>query len=128
MSKSVGRNIKKFREEKGLTQDRLAATLNVTRQTLSSWETGRTQPDIDTLHSLSLALEVSVEELIYGEDFGKRRSGPEIHITKGAAKSGITFGAALAMVISYVKWQSVGWAILHGLMSWGYVIYFLIRY
>ena len=32
-------------------------------------------------------------------------------------KSGITFGSALAMVISYTTWHSVGWAILHGLMS-----------
>lgn len=43
-------------------------------------------------------------------------------------KSGITFGSALAMVISYTTWHSIGWAILHGLFSWGYVVYFVIRY
>lgn len=43
-------------------------------------------------------------------------------------KSGITFGSALAMVISYTAWKSVGWAIFHGLLSWVYVIYYLIRY
>ena len=43
-------------------------------------------------------------------------------------KSGITFGSALAMVISYTTWQSVGWAIVHGLLSWVYVIYFVLRY
>ena len=43
-------------------------------------------------------------------------------------KSGITFGSALAMVISYTTWHSVGWAILHGLMSWVYVLYFVLRY
>ncbi len=48
-------------------------------------------------------------------------------ITKNV-KSGITFGSALAMVISYVNWHSVGWAILHGLMSWAYVIYYIIVY
>ena len=40
----------------------------------------------------------------------------------------ITFGSALAMVISYTTWKSVGWAIFHGLLSWMYVIYFLLRY
>lgn len=30
-------------------------------------------------------------------------------IIKKTVKSGITFGSALAMVISYVTWQSVGW-------------------
>ena len=43
-------------------------------------------------------------------------------------KSGITFGSALAMVISYSTWHSVGWAIVHGLLSWVYVIYFVLRY
>lgn len=47
---------------------------------------------------------------------------------KKTIKSGITFGSALAMVISYTTWQSVGWAIIHGLLSWVYVIYFIIRY
>ncbi len=44
------------------------------------------------------------------------------------AKAGISFGSALAMVISYTTWHSVGWAIVHGLMSWVYVIYFILRY
>ena len=48
-------------------------------------------------------------------------------ITK-TVKGGITFGSALAMVISYVNWHSVGWAIFHGLLSWVYVIYFVLRY
>ena len=43
-------------------------------------------------------------------------------------KSGITFGSALAMVISYTTWHSVTWAIIHGLLSWLYVIYFVLRY
>ncbi len=48
--------------------------------------------------------------------------------TKKAAKSGITFGTCLAMVISYTSWHSVGWAIFHGLLSWLYVIYFVVTY
>lgn len=46
----------------------------------------------------------------------------------GAVKGGITFGSCLAMIISYVKWNSIGWAIVHGLLSWIYVIYYLIKY
>ena len=51
-----------------------------------------------------------------------------IEVIQKSVKSGITFGSALAMVISYVNWQSVGWAIIHGLMSWVYVIYYMLRY
>lgn len=43
-------------------------------------------------------------------------------------KTGISFGSALAMVISYTTWHSVGWTIFHGLLSWIYVIYFVLRY
>ena len=42
-------------------------------------------------------------------------------------KTGISFGSALAMVISYTNWHSIGWAIFHGLLSWVYVIYFALR-
>ena len=36
--------------------------------------------------------------------------------------------SVLAMVISYCNWHSVGWAIFHGLLSWVYVIYYVLRY
>jgi hypothetical protein len=42
--------------------------------------------------------------------------------------AGITFGSGLAIVISYAAWHSIPWAILHGIFSWAYVIYFAIRY
>ena len=45
---------------------------------------------------------------------------------KEVARSGITFGSALAMAISFNVNQSVLWAILHGLFSWFYVIYFAV--
>jgi hypothetical protein len=43
-------------------------------------------------------------------------------------KSGITFGTALAMAISFNVNQSVLWAAIHGLFSWFYVVYFVVRY
>ena len=43
-------------------------------------------------------------------------------------KTGISIGSALAMVISYTNWHSIGWAIFHGLLSWVYVIYYAVFY
>lgn len=43
-------------------------------------------------------------------------------------RNGVTFGAALAMVISFTMNSSVFWAIIHGLMSWVYVVYYIIFY
>ncbi|MBU0470671.1 MAG: hypothetical protein KKA62_00575 [Nanoarchaeota archaeon] len=42
--------------------------------------------------------------------------------------NGITMGSALAMILSYVEHHSILWALLHGLFSWIYVIYFVIVY
>ena len=43
---------------------------------------------------------------------------------KDVATSGITFGTALAIAISWHQYQSILWAIIHGLFSWLYVIYY----
>lgn len=37
-------------------------------------------------------------------------------------------GTIIAIFLSWTKWHSIGWAILHGLLSWIYVIYYLIIY
>ncbi len=63
---NFAKNLKRIREEAGLTQEELAENLNVTRQAISCWERGRTEPDIATLIVLSKALNVSTEELIFG--------------------------------------------------------------
>lgn len=39
-------------------------------------------------------------------------------------KSGIGFGTALAIAISWSQHGSIGWAVIHGLFSWAYVIYY----
>lgn len=52
----------------------------------------------------------------------------ERRIVHNTVKSGISFGCALAMVISYTTWKSVFWAVIHGLLSWIYVIYFIFKY
>ncbi len=43
-------------------------------------------------------------------------------------KSGITFGSALAIAISWSQNQSILWAIVHGLLGWLYVGYYAIFY
>lgn len=60
------KNLKRLRSQRNLKQEDLAEQLSVTRQTVSGWETGRRQPDLDTLKKLAAALDVDVHELIYG--------------------------------------------------------------
>jgi hypothetical protein len=41
-------------------------------------------------------------------------------------RSGLTFGTVLAIVISWSVNKSIIWAIIHGILSWIYVIYYII--
>ena len=60
----LNENIKAIRKSKGLSQQDLAAKLNVVRQTVSKWETGLSVPDSDLLIALSEALETPVSTLL----------------------------------------------------------------
>lgn len=122
----IGKNIQKLRKEKQMSQEQLAEKLHVTRQAVSNWETEKTQPDIDTLHQIAMIFEVSIEELIYGKEKGPAAIAKE-NTTEGV-KKGVSFGAVLAMVISYAKWHSIGLAIVHGLLNWFFVIYYILKY
>ena len=46
----------------------------------------------------------------------------------GVAKIGVGFGTALAITISWSANKSILWAIVHGIFSWFYVIYYALRY
>lgn len=62
----VGKNIKKIRKEKNLTQDDLAERLHCTRQTISNYENGKSEPHIELLVEIAGVLDVEVNDLIYG--------------------------------------------------------------
>ena len=56
--------LKNLREKNSLTQEQLAERVCVTRQAVSRWETGETQPNTDTLKLLSREFDVSINTLL----------------------------------------------------------------
>ena len=76
----LGQRIKEEREKRQWTQDYLAETLNVSRQTISKWEVGSTYPDIDRLVQISNLFGITLDSLIKGDDSLKK----SIVITKNA--------------------------------------------
>ena len=60
----LGDNIKKYRKEKGYTQEELSGMLHVVRQTLSKWEKNVSVPDAEALIRISKALNVPVSMLL----------------------------------------------------------------
>lgn len=125
---NVSKSIKRLRSNKKMTQDELAAILNVTRQAVSNWENEKTQPDIETITKIAEYFGVSTEEIIYGEVKSDKKFDFEISkdLAVDSGKTAVSFGTVLAIVISYSQLHSVGWAILHGLLGWLYVIYYVI--
>ena len=70
----LGKNILELRKAKGLSQEKLAEQVNVTRQTISNWELGETAPNPEQLLLLSKVLEKSVDELLGNESSITKRN------------------------------------------------------
>ena len=64
----TGAVIRKLRENKNMTQEELAEKVFVSSKAVSKWETGQGFPDISLIEPLAKALDISVIELLSGED------------------------------------------------------------
>ena len=62
--KTFSETLIRLRKQKDMTQDAVAERLHVTRQTVSSWERGLNEPDMETLVALAVVFEVEVSELL----------------------------------------------------------------
>lgn len=71
----LGRRIASLRKEKGYTQEKISALLNVTPQAISKWEQGNAFPDTLLLPPLSRLLGVSIDYLLTGESLAGK-AGP----------------------------------------------------
>lgn len=65
---SLGTNISRLRAEKRLSQGDLAEVLEVSRQSVSKWETDSSVPDLDKLIKLSQLFGVTLDELVTGAE------------------------------------------------------------
>ena len=63
----IGSFLKTLRNEKGLTQEQLAERVNVSRRSVSRWETGSNLPDLDLLIEMADFYQVDLRELLNGE-------------------------------------------------------------
>lgn len=64
MKYEIGNRIRKYRKESGLTQERLAEKINVTKSRVSNWEQGINRPDADVIGNICRALNVSPSDLL----------------------------------------------------------------
>lgn len=66
---TISKNITDLRKKKGITQEQLAAALNISPQAVSKWETNTSQPDVQTLPLIADYFDVSIDYLFYGQEY-----------------------------------------------------------
>ena len=68
----LGTQIRKYRNERTLSQEALAEKVFVSRQTVSNWENDKSYPDVNSLVLLSEVFEISLDQLIKVEEKAER--------------------------------------------------------
>lgn len=70
---NLGEKIYNLRKEKSMSQEDLANILNVSRQTISKWETGESNPDIDKIVPLCNYFKITTDEFLKGETISNKK-------------------------------------------------------
>ena len=81
----IGTFLKELRNGEGLTQEQLAEKLNVSRRTVSRWETGSNMPDLDLLIEMADFYHVNIRELLNGERDSEKMNKEEYHHTRNSS-------------------------------------------
>ena len=79
---TLGERICQYRTERRLSQQEVAEKLEVSRQSVSKWETDGAVPELDTLVKLCELFEVSLDELVRGE----KPQGPDAEVPDASGK------------------------------------------
>lgn len=107
-------NLKRLRICRGMKQEELAERMQVTRQTVSGWETGRRQPDLDTLKMLAEVLDADIHELIYGQKPGEYPKYQRKYVIRTGVLGGIL---VLLLLFWLLVWP--GFKVLCATYHWG---------
>lgn len=99
---SISSNLRQLRISGGMTQEQAAEKLGVTRQALSSYETGRTRPDIDMLMRLAEVYGTNLNSILYGQE-QEQKARRQI---KAAAFLLLALLAGLALTSAVLLWSA----------------------
>lgn len=99
---SIANNLRQLRLNSGMTQEQVAEMIGVTRQALSSYESGRTRPDIDMLLRLSEVYGTDIDGVVYGQN----RALKSLRIIKTVSLFLYGAIAVLTMISSALLWSA----------------------
>ncbi|MBR1416645.1 MAG: helix-turn-helix transcriptional regulator [Bacilli bacterium] len=84
---NLGEKLINLRKKKGLSQEEVADKLNVTRQTISKWETNQSTPDFDKIIPLCELFEITTDELFKGQINNDNEKYESVNITNNEEKT-----------------------------------------
>ncbi|MDA1533784.1 MULTISPECIES: helix-turn-helix domain-containing protein [unclassified Bacillus cereus group] len=122
---SLGEQLKKLRESKGFSQEDVARKIGVTRQAVYKWENDKSCPDIDNLILLSEMYNVTLDELIKGNQNIKEK----IHIDEENEdfekenEFGFYIGFGLLIMSAFIDYEGIQKMLL-GIALFMMVFYF----
>ena len=111
---SLGEKIKSMRQQASLSQEQLAEKLNVSRQAITKWETGKGIPDIANLIAISDEFNISLDELIKDDITVKKK----IISDSSSKKWHILVIVYLMAIVAYIAY----FAICHRILMIGFFI------
>ncbi len=94
---NFSKQLKKYRELNGYSQETLAEKIYVTRQTISKWENDKTYPDIHNLIALSVLFDITLDELVKGDVETMKKIVNSEHRDKHT--KGMLFFILLALIV-----------------------------
>lgn len=95
----LGPKLKEERLKMKLTQENIAEILNVSRQTISSWETGRSYPDLESLVALSDLYNISLDNLLREDTSMVKKISNDTKIASSLIKRGKYIALILILII-----------------------------
>lgn len=87
---SIGNRLFELRKKQGITQEKLAEQLNVSRQSVSNWELDKSLPDTDKLFVLAQIYDVSLDYIAYGNEINKMQEQAHIKAPISETESDIS--------------------------------------
>ena len=113
----LGKRLKEYRNQSGMTQDDLAERLYVTRQTISAWENDKSYPDIHSLLMLGDLFHVSLDTLVKGDIEIMKETIDQADIRNFKRDSNIYAILLIACaVLVFPLWK---WCGIPGIIAWG---------
>ena len=106
----VGRNIKRIRKEKGITQKELGKMLNISQAAIGQFESNKSNPKIETLEKIADCLSVPVAELLFAENDSvyDEMTPEELELSHEIHGVSLTEGPILEVIGSFMKLNEKG--------------------